>query len=36
MTKRDRIQVAGILTIAVLGAALVVMVRAAQIAHVQF
>jgi hypothetical protein len=36
MTKRDRIQTTGIVILAVLSAALVVLVRVAQIAHVQF
>lgn len=36
MTKRDRIQVFGIVAVAILSATLVVLVQAARIAHVQF
>lgn len=36
MTRRDRIQTTGIVILAVLSAALIVLARMAQIAHVQF
>lgn len=36
MTKRDRIQMAGIVFLVACGGVLIVLVRAAQIAHVQF